>query len=151
MGPAPVPAMVQVVSKTKQPKVPLPEYFDGNRSKLKPFLAQAELYIGFNIDLYPGEDRKVLWVTTLFRGAAFSWIETYLNDYLEDPNSPEERGDMANKIFGSFKNFKAEINKVFGDVDALRTAERTIQNLKQVGFRSRILRTGAGAGAGKDC
>jgi hypothetical protein len=44
----------------KQLIIPLPELFDRTRSKLKPFLVQAELYIGFNIDLFPAEERKVL-------------------------------------------------------------------------------------------
>jgi len=33
---------------------------------------------------------------------------------------------MTNKLFGSFENFKVEINKVFGDIDVARTAERTL-------------------------
>ena len=61
-----------IIGKPRHPKIPLPEPFDGTRTKLRPFLTQAELYIGFNIDLYVGEDRKVLWVTLLLKGPAFN-------------------------------------------------------------------------------
>jgi hypothetical protein len=50
------PIVVTVPTKPKQLKVLLLEYFDRTRLKLKPFLTQAELYIGFNTNLFIGED-----------------------------------------------------------------------------------------------
>jgi len=116
-----------------QPKIPLPVPFDGTRTKLRPFLAQAELYIGFNILQFPADDRKVLWVTSLLSGAAFNWVETYLTDYLENAARPADQEVATRRLFGSFSNFKEDITKVFGDIDPNRTAERIIQNLKQTG------------------
>jgi len=115
------------------PKVPLPTGFDGTRTKLRLFIAQAELYIGFNVGHFSGEDRKVLWAISLLSGAAFNWVEPHLNDYLENAVDPKAQEPMTRKIFKTFANFKEEITKVFGDIDPGRTAERIIQNLKQTG------------------
>jgi len=41
-------------------KAPIPNHFNGERHKLKAFLVQTELYIGFNSDCFPTEMDKVL-------------------------------------------------------------------------------------------
>ena len=46
-------------------KAPMPDHFNGERHKLKAFLVQTELYIGFNFECFPTEMDKVLWATTL--------------------------------------------------------------------------------------
>jgi hypothetical protein len=56
----------------KAPKAPMPNHFNGERHKLKAFLVQTELYIGFNINCFPTEMDKVLWATTLLRKDAFN-------------------------------------------------------------------------------
>jgi len=113
------------------PKVPLSTGFDSIRTKLRLFIAQAELYIGFNIGHFFSEDCKVLWTIFLLSGAAFNWIELHLNNYLENAVDLKAQKPMTRKIFKIFANFKKEIIKVFGDIDSGRTAERIIQNLKQ--------------------
>jgi hypothetical protein len=42
------------------PKVKLPDTYNGDRTKLKQFLAQARLYIYFNNKKFPTEQHKVL-------------------------------------------------------------------------------------------
>jgi len=116
---------------TSYPKVPLPTGFDGTHAKLRLFLAQAELYIGFNVETFPGKDRKVLWAIALLSGAAFNWIEPHLNDYLENVIDTKAQKPITRKIFKSFVNFKEKITKVFRNINLGRTAEKIIQNLKQ--------------------
>jgi hypothetical protein len=36
-------------------------------------------------------------------------------------------------IFGSFEGFRREIRQVFGDIDIVRTAERKLLALRQIG------------------
>ena len=52
-------------------KVKLPNEFDGNRSKLDPFLAQCKLYMAFNQYKFKTEIQQVLWIITLLRESAF--------------------------------------------------------------------------------
>ena len=40
--------------------------------------------------------------------------------------------EESQKMFMKFEGFEDRINRVFGDFDQERTAERNIQNLKQV-------------------
>jgi len=121
----------------KAPKAPIPDYFNGERHKLRSFLVQAELYIGFNIDCFPTEMDKVLWATTLLRKDAFNWIKSFVEDYMKNRTSEGKCTTVMTKdtiaIFQTFEGFKKKITRVFGDIDQERTAERHIQNLRQKG------------------
>jgi hypothetical protein len=44
----------------KKPKTKLPDMFQGERSKLKSFLSQVELYIGFHSDEFHVEIDRIL-------------------------------------------------------------------------------------------
>ena len=121
------------------PKVPIPDKFNRARSKLRIFLVQSELYIGFNSQKFSGEDCKVLQITSLLEGVAFNQIKPYLTDYLTNLGDPNKRVAITNTIFRNFTDFKEEITKVFRDVDTERTAERTLQNLKQTRAASRYV------------
>jgi hypothetical protein len=55
-------------------RLPLPETYDGSWTKLKAFLIQAELYIGFNGHMFLIKPQKVLWAASFIRGRAFEWI-----------------------------------------------------------------------------
>ena len=114
-------------------KVQKPDVFSGDRSKLRVFLTQAELYIGFNLDKFSGEQEKILWASTYFRGGAFDWIDTYVRDFIDHKDDPENRETNTNAIFLSWNSFKAELNRMYGDIDAIRTAERKLNSLKQTG------------------
>ena len=49
-----------MVVSTKEIKVPMPDFFDGNRHKLKSFLTQIELYLQFNTGKFTNEVKKML-------------------------------------------------------------------------------------------
>lgn len=124
----------------KRPKVKLPDLYSGERNKLKAFLLQVELYVGFHPDEFPSGIDKTIWAVSFLRGAAASWIEPFLTDCLENRNDAGSVTTGAKKptqkLFVSYKGFKEGINKVFGDIDGERTAERTIQNIRQTGSAS---------------
>jgi RNase H-like domain found in reverse transcriptase/Reverse transcriptase (RNA-dependent DNA polymerase)/Integrase zinc binding domain/Chromo (CHRromatin Organisation MOdifier) domain/Retrotransposon gag protein len=123
-------------------RLPLPETYDGSRTKLKAFLMQAELYIGFNGHMFSIEPQKVLWAASFMRGRAFEWIQTFTNDHLANlgitgPDGKviqEDTRDSETQIlFHTWNNFKVKINRMFGDIDEERTAERAMQYLRQKG------------------
>jgi hypothetical protein len=142
LGRSDTPATTVVIPETVRVKMPLPDTYDGSRAKLKSFLMQAELYIGFNGHMFPIEPQKVLWAASFMRGRAFEWIQTFTNDHLANLGSTtpdgkvitEDKRDNETKIlFYSWNNFKIKINRMFGDIDEERTAERSIQGLRQKG------------------
>jgi Retrotransposon gag protein len=55
----------------KTPKIYTPTEYHRDRSKLKPYLVQCELYIGFHAKQFETETGKVLWATSFLRGKAF--------------------------------------------------------------------------------
>ena len=119
-------------------KVPIPEPFDGNRTKLKSFLLKCDLYMGFNGYKFVNETDRILWVTTLLKGPAFDWMEPHVTDYIDNkgPNGELVEDNMFDEtltIFRSFKGFKKRISRVFGDIDQERNSERFLENLKQRG------------------
>ena len=119
------------------PKIALPDLYHRDRSKLRAFLTQVKLYTGFNGHQFPTDTDKVLWAASHLRGPAFNWIETFLSDYMKNrlPDGRCSNGitKKSIKIFQKFEGFEGRINRVFGDIDQGRTAERNIQNLKQTG------------------
>jgi hypothetical protein len=50
----------------------LPDTFDGTMAKLKAFLIQVELCIGFNMAKFATDREKVLWTASFLRGPAFN-------------------------------------------------------------------------------
>ncbi|KFY60593.1 hypothetical protein V496_05287 [Pseudogymnoascus sp. VKM F-4515 (FW-2607)] len=136
-APPATPTPVAATVATRQVKVQMLEPYSGERHKLKAFLLKCDLYIGFNTYTLAGEADQVLWAVALLRGAAFDWIEFFVNEYLEK-KGPEGQlyTNMAvttREIFRTWKGFKANITKVFGDLDAERTAERHLMKIQQKG------------------
>src|SRR3954465_4237725 len=77
---------------TKVVKVGTPDTYSGGKDKLKPFLAQTELYTNFNRDLFVTEADKVLYTASYLRGAAANWFQPYQANYLSnDATTPETR------------------------------------------------------------
>jgi hypothetical protein len=119
---------------TKRPKVKLPDFYTGDRSKLKAFFSQVELYIGFHPDEFVLGIDKVLWTVSFLRGAAALWIEPFLHDCLTNRNDKGNITTGAKKvtqtIFVLYIGFKEEVTKVFGDIDGEKIAEHNLQKLR---------------------
>jgi hypothetical protein len=113
-------------------RVALPERYAGDRTKLKVFLLQVQIFFKFNEEKFLDYDSKTVWAISYLTGEALKWVEPYLEDYFANQ---DEDGVMTTtkRIFKSFGGFKAEIGRVFGDVDAVKTAERKIRELRQTG------------------
>jgi hypothetical protein len=66
----------------KDIKIPVPEAYHGERSKLKGFLIQVDLYLTFYGSHFNSDTERVLWVITLLRGAGLNWIKGFVLDYM---------------------------------------------------------------------
>jgi Retrotransposon gag protein len=90
--------------------------------------------MGFHVHKFSGDVEKVLWATSFLRGRAFDWIETFVSDYLKNVSDPSEMEQETRAIFGTWEGYKGRISRVFGDIDAERTAARHIRALRQRGL-----------------
>ncbi|KAH7438250.1 hypothetical protein KP509_04G007400 [Ceratopteris richardii] len=93
----------------REPKIYMPEKFDGDRTKFRGFLQQVKLYIRMQPDRYPDDASKVSFIGTLLYGQALSWFAPILEK------------DMA--ILHDYEGFLRELIATFGDADMSRVAE----------------------------
>ncbi|KAH7551973.1 reverse transcriptase [Bipolaris maydis] len=112
----------------KKPKMATPDKYDGNREGLRTFLTNIELYCGYN-DV-PNDEEKILMANTHMKGKAASWMQPYVEDFLTDIDNKGTK-DETRTLFSSWANFKEELGRIFGEVDAESQAEKAISRLKQ--------------------
>lgn len=104
-------------SNVKEPKLALPDTFDGDRKKSRAFLIQIEVIFESQPLRYSSERSKVLFAVNLLRGAAFNWIIPYL--------------EAKHPITYSYEHFRDAFKIAFGDINRPRQAAREIMELKQ--------------------
>jgi vacuolar-type H+-ATPase subunit F/Vma7 len=80
------------------------------------------------------EADRVIYASTYLRGQAFNWFEPYIREFNEKPR--DDWGDVTKLIFRSYAQFKKKLEQTFGDIDAVRTAERKLDRLRQTGSAS---------------
>jgi hypothetical protein len=105
----------------KEPRVSLPEKFDGTRSKFRGFVNQVRLITFLQPQRYPTEESRVGLVGTLLTGQALSWFAP-----LFETRSP---------ILSNFEAFLEAFAEAFGEHDKARWATTKIRALRQ-GSRS---------------
>ena len=115
---------------TRTVKVKPPEAFDGTRSKLRAFLTQMDMYMKMNGERLSAESDKIVFAATYLTGAAFDWFEPFIRDFQE--NAERNQGDETKEMFEDYGNFKERLRTTFGDIDAVRNAERKLWRLRQV-------------------
>ena len=113
---------------TRKPKIAAPEKFGGDREKLRTFLTHTDLYCEYNE--VPTDQEKILMASTYMKDRASNWMQPYVDDYLLDA---EHRGTKAETraLFAGWTEFKEEMGRIFGEVDAKNQAEKRITRLKQ--------------------
>jgi hypothetical protein len=97
-------------------KAEKPPTFDGEKTKLRTFLAQCDLY--FTLHRITSDRTKIDYVKTLFRGSAAKWITPYI-----EGTKQEEWEDH--------EGFKTALKKQFGDPDAEGTARNQLEQIRQ--------------------
>lgn len=112
---------VPLVQPQKEPRVSLPDKFDGTRSKFRGFVNQIRLITVLQPQRYPTEESRVGLVGTLLTGQALSWFAP-----LFEKRSP---------ILNNFETFLEAFAEAFGEHDKARWATTKIRALRQ-GTRS---------------
>jgi len=86
------------------PKLWDPELFEGEKAKFKTFLAQCELKLRTEGNRFNDDEKKMEYASSLLRGMAWNWVETFLN---------QEEG-----INLTWEELKTNMRHAFGPVDA---------------------------------
>lgn len=102
---------------TKEPRIGLPDKFDGTRSKFRGFVNQIRLLIRMQPLRYPTGEIQVGLIGTLLSGTALSWFSP-----LVEKNSP---------LLQDLDDFLEEFTNTFGETDKARTATTKLRSLQQ--------------------
>jgi hypothetical protein len=105
---------------TREPKVGLPDKFDGNRSKYRGFINQMDLLFMINPQRYPTDAVKIGTIGTLLTGNALTWF----SPFLEKPMHYAE-------CLSDYSKFKDLMDRTFADIDRVTIAATKIRKLSQ--------------------
>ena len=86
------------------PKLWNPKPFEGEKAKFKTFLAQSDLKFRTEGNRFDDDEKKMGYVSSLLRGVAWNWVETFLN---------QEGG-----INLTWEELKTNMRHAFSQVDA---------------------------------
>jgi len=109
-------------------KIPTPDHFYGESSKLDEWLTQLRLKAAGNSQMFGGEGDLIFYALALLRGKALEWARPYIQS-----EEGYEFGDMI--------EFEKELRRTFGDPNPTATAERKLYELKQRGHSCAEFRT----------
>ena len=113
---------------TRKPKIASPEKYRGEREKLRVFLTNINLYCEYNE--VPNDQEKILIASTYMKDKASNWMQPYVDDYLLDTGRSGTKAETR-ALFASWTEFKEEMGRIFGEVDAKNQAEKKITRLRQ--------------------
>jgi hypothetical protein len=121
--------MADVNTRTGKPQVRAPDTFGGQRSEVKRFLLQCDLYLELREADFDNETDKVYFAVALLRGPAADWAEPFTRDRL-DRDAPNQRPETR-IMFSDFDAFKQALVNMFGDIGEDRRAAAELLALKQ--------------------
>lgn len=99
------------------PKVPIPDKFDGNISKYRDFLASIKNYFALQGDRYPDDETKVRFIGTLFTGDPLSWFRSLI--------------ESDSESLYDFQRFIDEFKSNYDDPYVMKNAQSKLRRLKQ--------------------
>ncbi|MBW0567371.1 hypothetical protein O181_107086 [Austropuccinia psidii MF-1] len=104
----------------KTPSMKAPDLFDGTQAhKLRGFIQSCQLIFHNDPENFFSDRKKVLYSTSFLTGRAGEWIEPYLSNISnEDPSC----------LPNNWKLFQTQLFTPFGDLNAVRKAEKELDN-----------------------
>jgi hypothetical protein len=107
----------------KEPKVALPEKFDGNRHKCRHFLNQCELLFLTNPSRYDTDAKKIGLIGSLLTGGALAWLSPFIEKSSTD--------EQCRRVMTDFATFKKTFQDTFDEADRSFKAAIEISQLFQ--------------------
>jgi len=91
-----------------QPKVEDPEYFHGDKGRLRDFLAQCELKYNSESHKFATDANKVNYASSKCRGSAWQWVRTSIQE--------------GQSSYTTWAAFKTALTRAFGETDEREVA-----------------------------
>jgi hypothetical protein len=107
-----------------EPKISLPEKFDGTRLKFRGFVSQVRLIMQLHPRRYFDDTIRVGFIGTLLTGTVAAWFAPIL--------------ETSSPLLQDFNAFMVEFEAMFGDSDKAKTSANKLRRLQQ-GTRSAIV------------
>ena len=121
-----------VTTANKGPRIGSPIEFTGNRAQVDNFVLQCRLVFAMDGPSYDTNKKRVLYVISYMKGAAFDWINPHLQDFLENDNY-EGRKASTRAVTDTADHLFTELKATFGYGNKQQETERAIQNIRQQG------------------
>jgi hypothetical protein len=102
-------------------KVARPNLYYGDRTKLKEWILQFDLYFKFN-GASMDDDNYAAFMASFMRGAAAKWVRPYLIKYIDDTNEEDE----ITLMFDNYLEFKTKLRQTFRVLNKTLNADRMI-------------------------
>ncbi len=122
--PPPAPVLPALAMVAPEPKISLPEKFDGTRLKFRGFVSQVRLIMQLHPHRYFDDTTRVGFIGTLLTRIAATWFVPIL--------------ETSSLLLQDFNAFMAKFEAMFGDSDKVRTSANKLRRLQQ-GTRSAIV------------
>ena len=100
--------------RTRGPKIKEPDTFHGDRTKLRGFLVQLEVYFSNQPHIFDNDKAKNGFAVSLLRDTAEKCITPYVEETIETP-------------WRSWASFKQALKKMFGDNGAKEAAQKKLE------------------------
>jgi len=111
----PAPVLVAPTMVAPEPKINLPEKFNGTCPKFQGFVSQVRLIIQLHPCRYPDDTTHIGFIGTLFAGTATTWFAPIL--------------ETSSPLLQDFDAFMAKFEAVFKDNDKARTSANKLRQL----------------------
>lgn len=114
-------------------KIGAPIEFTGGRNQVETFILQCQLVFNVNAEKWTSQNKRMLYIISYMKGAAFEFIQPHLKDYLEHPEVVTDRKTSTRRILTRDVTLFEELRTTFGYGNEQQDAERALQALRQKG------------------
>jgi len=107
-----------------------PDHFHGDRRKFTSFISQLQLNFLNRRSELRDDDKRVIFAASYLRGSPQEWFRPYLADHIDNIENLAGRKAETAAMF-RWLGFQKSLQRMYGDSDERRTAERKMEGLRQ--------------------
>ena len=112
-------------------KASAPDLFYGDRRKFQAYLTQVQFAFLTRPNDFRNAEQRVLFAASFLRGSAGEWFQPFMTDRMSNLTTPGNCRPETLRVL-TWNGYKEALERMYGDVDERRTAERRMEALRQV-------------------